>query len=150
MSFLTDDVMQGFVLDALKLDPANNSIAQHVIDISSSANARAYNEIQRRLTAIGYAQAQIDSWDHGAEYQRDLGLFFAFADEGLNAGERDKNWLELKDRRLELDQVKVIFVGGVAISRTVPTAEFGYGPLNTSTDAFVRNPHQQQGRVTHW
>jgi hypothetical protein len=151
VSFITDLVLQDAILDALKWDSASDqAVPSHIGDIATPSNARAYKEIVRRLTAIGYAQAQIDSWDDGPEFQRDLGLFFAFIDEGLNAGERDKTWLEQKDRRLEIDTLKVLFIGGAPVSRQVPTAEFGSGTISTATDQFVRSPWQQQGRITRW
>jgi len=57
MSFLTNLQMQGAIGDALKLDPASTqAVPSHVTDIAAAANVRAYREIVRRLTAIGYSQ----------------------------------------------------------------------------------------------
>ena len=74
MSFIADSVLQQAILDALKQLVTEIPAAQHIANIATPANARAYNEIQRRLLAVGFSQAQIDGWDHGTEFQRDLGL----------------------------------------------------------------------------
>lgn len=149
--FITNDVLQDAIIDAIKQIASDIPVPGHIANIASASNTRAYNEIQRRLITIGYSQAQIDGWDHGAEYQRDLGLYFAFVDESINGGNDTDMFIKLKDRRDEVSAMPFLIVNGARSDRGSLTAEFGYGPLDTTQDEFVRDTNDcRRGQITRW
>lgn len=108
----------------------------------TSANLAAYQDIVARLAARGYSPAQIAAWDRGAEFQKDIGIYWALLrGAGLSKDAYDVAKLKPFDRRLELwdpknaeNSVPVTINGlWVAPANDLQTAT---GPIDTSEDLF--------------
>ena len=74
MSFITSGQLKTRVANALKVD--ENDLPGNWDQTIEDAATDAYREIVGKLMARGFTQAQIDAWDRGAEFQRDIGLFW--------------------------------------------------------------------------
>jgi len=108
--FITDTELTVIVADRLKMS-TNQLPPYYTSTILPRASTAAWQEIQGRLLARGFTLAQIEAWDRGAEFQGDLGTWYAIVSSGFYAG-FDKETLKLMDRREELDTVQV-FTDGV-------------------------------------
>ena len=102
--------------------------------IASQGNAAAANEIMRQMSGRGYLAAQIAVWDSGAEFEMDLGLFWAPTKGGAGHNYDNKFILPL-DRRKELATV-IYTTGGVYQDPKGPPLSFGYGEFDGSDDMF--------------
>jgi hypothetical protein len=96
------------VLAVEALDPATPWTA-----IAHYANVAAYGQIRRALMLRGLSQAQVDSWDDGAEYQLDLGLFWALTKGGCTK-DYDQKFIQALDRRDEL-KTAYLTTGGAPV-----------------------------------
>ncbi len=108
MSFITDTQARQAVADALKVELA--SLPDYWTNLVSEANIAAYGEIQGCLIGRGYTQAQVDSWDRGAEFQKQLAVFWSLTRGGGLAGYDDR-FIKLFDRRKDLLSVQVFSAG---------------------------------------
>lgn len=89
-------------VDILELDPLWDRIA------AESATA-AYNDIVSALSNRGYTAVEIDTWVRGAEFNRDIGLYWAFV-KGAGLHSYDDKWIDKLDRREELESVYITIV----------------------------------------
>jgi hypothetical protein len=115
-------VLQG-VADALTLDLA--ALPDRWARIAEAANRSAAADIETALQARGYAQSQIDQWDHAAAWNRDQATFWALTRGGGLASYSDTGVNKL-DRRKELATV-VLTIGGVSVPPPTPGTGVGGG-----------------------
>lgn len=97
----------------------------------------AYQEIVGALINRGFTAAVIDTWDRGAEFEREIALYFACTSP-QGVGSFDVNALKIYDRRPELKNVQV-FVDGVPVAPTDgtnATEQIGYGTRDEGSGVF--------------
>ncbi len=147
--FLTDDQCLQSVADMLKT--AKASLPAYWSSVVSEAHAGAYNEIVGRLLRRGFTLAQITAWDRGAEFERQLTLFWALTNGGgLNS--YDDKFIKTFDRRKDLDDVQFsianVFINPVASDGP---GQVGIGSEDTSNDLFSLDPDDvRRGHPTRW
>lgn len=102
MAFLTDEQLASFVKDHVAKG-AGASLQANWTSIVSQANAAAYNEILAAFASRGFTKAQIDLWDRGAEFERDIGAWWALThNAALFTDTYNAASLAALDRRKEL------------------------------------------------
>ena len=74
--------------------------------IAAAANQAAVNEIYGRLLARGFLASQIAVWDRAAEFNEDIGIFWALT-RGMVRSDTSDNFIKTFDRREELMTVQV-------------------------------------------
>jgi hypothetical protein len=123
----------------------------YVLNIIADANKSAYQDIQAALLRRGLTQAQLDTWDRGGEYQKDIGLYWCLVKTvGLHAF--DDKFCKALDRRGELKCVE-LYASGVPLILQTPPAEgqVTHGALDTTNDLFVPNANDPlRGQITRW
>jgi hypothetical protein len=147
--FISDTELTTFVGDQLKTS-VSQLPAYYTSTILPRANTAAWQEIQGRLLARGFSASQIAAWDRGAEFQADLGTFWAITHSGFYAG-FDKETLKLMDRREELDKVQV-FTGGVWVRPDDSQGNTNQGsPITTGNIFNWPDPYDPNiGEYTRW
>jgi hypothetical protein len=91
--FITDSQLLDLIAAALKVGGGQAALvatAPYWSTLASEANTAAYNEIVARLTARGFTPAQIAAWDRGAEFQKNIGLYWALVKGGALDGFDDR------------------------------------------------------------
>ncbi len=89
--------------------------APYWVTIVADAQTSAYQEIVGRLIERGFTEAQINSWDRGAEFELVIMKYWALVNGGGLSGNYDDRFIKMLDRRRELDDV-MIAVAGVYIT----------------------------------
>jgi hypothetical protein len=133
MSFVTDSQLKTRIAAQLKQD--SSSLPTYWDTIITDARNSAYREIQAALLQRGYTAAQIAAWDRGAEFEIDIGLFWALV-KGAGMKGEDIKFIQLLDRRKELAVVDV--TNSDVLQTPEPAATpIGYGALDDSQSTFV-------------
>ncbi len=98
-----------FILSALasRLHTDPNGLGSFWTSLALDGQARAYQEIVGALVQRGFTLAQIQAWDEGASFERDMALYYA-----LNASDRADLAGASLNRFKQLAGVAV-FIGGV-------------------------------------
>lgn len=136
MSFNTSAQITTKLADVQHVSEANLTTGATSTIISDSLNA-AYQEIVSRLAYRGYTQSQIDSWDRGAEFERDIALFWCLVKLGGLENADDK-FIARLDRRAEIDEI-IVTVGGAVVDPDVDEGPVSFGYLDTDRSEFVRS-----------
>lgn len=155
--FLDDNELAVELAATLKDPPAVSGIGdlppeQQVIVRRS--NRAAYDAILDILVNVrGLTVAQADTWARGAEFQSDIGQYFAILKingvEPLAVGTY-ATWGYL-DRRKELAGVMLLDAAGQPIEADSSSGGVGYGKLDTSCNTFRPVPRNAPvGRRTRW
>lgn len=154
MAFITTAELETEIAAALKLAAAAD-LQTFWDTVIARVNVSAYQEIVGQLIRRGYTKAVIDTWDRGAEFQRDLGLYFAFTSP-QGAGAFDTKTLAQWDRRKELETV-IVFVSGAPVKPTDPnsaTEVVGFGDRVETGGIFdfpeFTDGSQDTGEGTKW
>lgn len=120
----------GFIIDAVLLDHVKGLLTVATLDLDTPwtgiahfANLAAYGQIRNALLKRGFSIAQVDAWDDGAEYQLDLGTFWALTKGGCTK-DYDAKFIASLDRRKELPTVYVTR-GGVPVVPATPRVAVG-------------------------
>lgn len=129
--FLSDTDFRATVAAALKVDPAN--LARYWDAELQRCHESAYKDIRGALLVRGFTAAQADAWDRGAEFERDIGLYWACV-RGIGAMALDPVALDRLDRRAELMTVMVEVAGGATQNPAATPGRISAGMLGT-TDA---------------
>jgi hypothetical protein len=131
MPFLTDTEFRQSLADTLKVNAAE--LGGYWDRLCQEAHLSAYRDVRGALLMRGFAPGQIDQWDRGAEFERDLGLYWALV-RGSNVHSFDQTAIDRLDRRKELETVMVELAGGApqVPAGTPPRIEFG---VLSTTDA---------------
>lgn len=133
--YITADALAAAIAADLQR-PSAEDLEEFWAERVAAASAMAYSEIVSRLTARGYPQAAIDSWDLRESYSRTLGRFFALRDAGMQYNVLPEV-VKMLDVRKDLDALMVT-VGGVPLAPAAPTAAgafgVGYGTLAAVAD----------------
>ena len=113
--------------------------------LATDSNAAAFNAIRRIMAGRGYIASQLALWDDGAEFEMDIGLFWAFT-KGAGLHDYTDKWIKPLDRRKELLDV-VFTIGGVFQSPLGPPLAFGFGEF----EDYPHGPYErgQGGRWDH-
>lgn len=131
--FLTDDEFRESLAITLKIDVGR--LGKHWDLLCQEAHKSAYFDVRGALLARGYAASEVDNWDRGPEFERDIGLFWA-----LLRGSRFHNYgtdvVDKLDRREELKSVMVENLGTVQIPSGTPPRIDG-GLLDTTNDEWT-------------
>jgi hypothetical protein len=104
--FLTDAQIAIALANRLKQSP--NKMPTYWMEIVTSSHASAYQDIVGAFVARGFNATQINAWDRGIEFERDISLYYCLVAGGVLEVYNGK---EL-DRRRELLSVQ-IFVNQV-------------------------------------
>lgn len=148
MAFLTDGQLETALAAALKVASVSD-LDDYWDTIVPQANAAAYQEILGRLLRRGFTKAQVDAWDRGSEFQRDIGLYYALIKGGVYAG-YDPRTVQALDRRKELDSV-LVFVSGVWKTPEESPGTCGSGSLSPSGIFNFPDPTDpNSGEYTEW
>lgn len=146
-TFTTDATVKADVQRALHLANAND-LPPIWDGIVSKSRVRAYGDIVSGLVGRGFTYTVIAAWDRGAEFERDLALWWAL-NEGAALGAYPDKILDKLDRRPELATVIVTNTeGGVPVLKG--SGQIGRGALDDSDSIFKR---QSPGGVvdeTQW
>lgn len=146
--------IQSYVRDHLSKAPSE-ALKPHWKSICAAALQSAYGTIVRAFAARGFSKAQIDQWDFGEEFQRDLAAWFALKRVGvLHPDETSQRQLDDLDRRKELfgDEKEgippaVMLIGGVIVEPAGGYGQVSVGPMDTSEDMFVMPRAGQDSRI---
>lgn len=103
--FLTDDDVRQSVAGLLKMDVAG--LAGYWDRLVKECHASAYYDVRGALLQRGFTAAQVDAWDRGAEFERDLTLYWCLVRGGLQVHAISAEQLDRLDRRKELETVLV-------------------------------------------
>lgn len=131
MAFTTVSQLKARVAALLKKD--STELADYWGTLVEDAQAAAYQEIVSAFSERGFSLAQIDGWDRGAEFEKDIACFWALTKGAGLTGEDDR-WVNKLDRREELKTVKVL-VDGEAVGPAAGAV--GHGPVDSSWQTFV-------------
>lgn len=137
MSFNTSAQITTKLADVQHVSEANLTTGATSTIIADSLNA-AYQEIVSRLAYRGFSQSQIDAWDRGAEFERDIALFWCLVKLGGLENADDK-FIERLDRRDEIDEAIITTGGTVVEPDDEDGGPIGFGALDTSQSEFVRS-----------
>lgn len=133
MPFLTDAAMKQIVADSLKVEIATlPTVWDRIV---TGANATAYLDVRGCLLRRGFEATEIDAWDRGAEFQRDLGLYWSLV-RGAGLHGYDDRWVGKLDRRKELEDVLVETSGAPQAPSFDPTG-IEHGNAMTDGDRFT-------------
>jgi hypothetical protein len=103
--------------------------------IVTDALASAYRDIRGALIQRSFTAAQVDAWDRGAEYQRDIGLYWCLV-RGAGMHGYDDRFIKMLDRRKELETVLVEAASGSPQqSAGNPEKQIAYGSIEELEDA---------------
>lgn len=136
--------MSGYVKDHLMKSPAE-ILQPHWDSIVNAGITTGYWACVHAWVLRGYTQAQVDQWDRLAEYQLDIGAWFAL--KRLSAMIPDSLGqanLDALDRRPELvfppkDGAisAVLTINGVAVDGLGTYGQPSFGQFDTSHDMFI-------------
>ena len=153
--FLEDDEVLSAVAITLKKTPDELvGSAPYWAALVQQAHVSAYQDVVGRLLARGFSKGQVDAWDRGAEFERDLTVFWALTRGGMLEAFSDLS-MKPMDRRKELDTVQV-FVRGVYINPDSGQHGPGlcsYGSINDARMGIFNGPAPPEGGVgeyTEW
>lgn len=103
--FLTDADVRLAVAGTLKVDPAD--LAGYWDDLIRQCHQSAYWDVRGALLQRGFTAAQVDAWDRGAEFERDLTIYWCLVRGGTLVPALSAEALDRLDRRAELAAVLV-------------------------------------------
>lgn len=151
--FCTIAEITGALKDEFK-NKASVTLAGHWDTILGRSHTSAYWDIVNALLKRGYSKTQIDQWDRGAEFEKDLACFWSLARAaGQNPDAFNEAYLaegKLLDRRAELAEV-VFTIGGVIVDPAGSYGQVTTGPYDTTEDLFVLDPDDaRRGEVTRF
>jgi hypothetical protein len=136
--------MNKFVKDSLALGPPV-MLQPHWDSIINQGITSGYWTVIGAWTARGYTKAQIDQWDRLAEFQLEIGAWFAL--KRLSAMMPDslsQANLDALDRRPEMVYPAkdgaisaVMTINGVAVDGEGDYSQANWGPMDTTGDMFV-------------
>ncbi len=142
VGWISFDTLSQYVKDHLQKSQAE-SLKPYWDSIITAGIRSGYLEIVSAFASRGYLKSVIDQWDRGAEFQQDIGAWWALKRLGIvRADTLGQANLDALDRRKELygdppDVLPVILmVGGVV---QIPTGTFGqpnFGAIDESRDLF--------------
>lgn len=152
--FLTDAQLQTQLEAVLQVAPGSLSAgdAGHWLTIITAANASAYSDLQGTLLGRGLSATQVDTWGRGAEFQRDIGIFWCLV-KGAAGHNYDDKFVKALDRRADLKTVALLDSDGDPLVPPDPPLEgqVARGEIVTSADLFRFDPYdRRRGRVTRW
>jgi hypothetical protein len=130
--FLPNAQLKTRLAAMLKYDEA--SLPDYWDVIIADANESAYGSIISHFLNRGFTQSQIDAWDQGEEYQRDIGLFWCLV-KGGGLHNYDPTFVKLLDRRNELKEIQLETLGTPQEQEGVPDV-ISAGPLDTECDKY--------------
>jgi len=134
--FLSDSEFTTHVAASLKV--ASSDLASYWSEIAGKAHQSAYYDIRGALINRGFSAAQVDAWERGAEFERDIGLWWAIIRGGRPA-HIDDQMMEALDRRMELKTVAVEVSSGAAQEPGGNQSNIVSGTLDTTTDRWTKD-----------
>lgn len=115
--------------DTLKIDVAD--LGAYWDRLCKQSHESAYLDIRGALLARSFTVGQIDSWGRGAEFERDIGLYWALV-RGARVHNIGGDEIERLDRRAELLTVMVELDSGAVQEPAGEPARISYGVLSTT------------------
>ena len=155
MSFIDDATLTSYVKDQLKRS-SSALLASDWASKITQANTRAYYDILAAFLIRGYTKAQVDTWDRGAEFQTDLGAFYALTNGAVVFPDGfDDKPLQVLDRRKELwgdkDTPKTpLMASGAYVDPAGTRGQPNWGPMYDQDQAFGNFDPQDSrlGKIT--
>lgn len=146
MSFITDSQLLNRLAGVLKMKAEQIPVsAPYWPTIVTDSRQSAWNDILGQLVGVrGYSQAQVTSWDRGAEIQTDLGLFWCLV-KGAGLHEFNDTFIKHLDRREELKAMPIT-IGGVVTSPGGAQPNISRGALTDTDSTFYYS--KSNGRIT--
>ncbi len=136
--FTTDAAILQRVADALRQAIGSLDVfwSRHVTE----GHTAAYQDIVGRLLGRGFVLSQITAWDRGAEFETDIGVYWALVKGAALDGFSDL-FIQKIDRRSELDKMATLQVAGVWQKPGSTTDQPGMvSTSNFDTSGSVFNP----------
>ena len=133
--FLTDTDFRQALADTLKMDVAK--LGAYWDRQCKQAHESAYLDVRGALLARGFSASQADSWARGAEFERDIGLFWALV-RGAGVHNYGSDFIDRLDRRAELMTVMVEVESGAPQEPSGTPPRIDSGVLDTSEDRWTR------------
>lgn len=127
--FLTDSDFRQSVADTLKMNVS--ALSAYWDRLAVEAHTTAYKDIRGALLARGFSAAQIDAWDRGQEFERDLGLYWALV-RGAGLHQYQREFVDALDRREELKAVHVETIAGAPQDPSGSPAKISSGRFDTT------------------
>lgn len=136
--------LRNFIKDNLARDPSVD-LKQHWDSIVDAAVLFGYWEIVAAFAERGFSKAQVDQWDRGLEFHRDLGAWYAIRRlQVLQPDSYSDKALTVLDRRMDLrgDKTKDWPAAVLTIAGEPQTPAGTYGmpqtvERDTSEDLFL-------------
>ncbi len=147
--FLTDADIKTALSALLKM--AEAGLPDYWDVVITAAHTAAYQDILGGLMSRGFRKDQVDSWDRGGEFEKDISIFWCLARGGAYA-EFGAEAVKALDRRKELATV-LVFAGGVWIkpSGDQPGLVTSSGPnIAGGVFNFPDPDDPRVGEVTRW
>lgn len=129
-TFITDADLKQYLADTLKVDMGTMPTAWG--RIVTAANSAAFLDIRGGLIRRGYRAADILNWDRGAEFNRDIGLYWCLV-RGAGLHGYDDRFIKCFDRRKELTEV-LVELGGDPQPPTFDPSGVEHGDVETDND----------------
>lgn len=146
MSFITDAQLKARVEGLLKVESGTlYTSAPYWQAIVEDSRVAAYNEIVSAMATRGYTIGQIDSWDRGAEFEKDLGLFWSLV-KGAGLHGYDDKFIARLDRREELKTVPIT-IGYEVADPAGASGEVSHGEQDRTYQQF-KYQVDENGNVT--
>ena len=136
--FITSATLTQAIADRLKLANGVGDLQQWTYSIIADALTASYQEILGRLLRRGFTLAQANSFDRGAEFQNDLGVYYFWTRTGIYGG-NNVDAVKALDRRKELNSV-IVFNAGVWVDP--PQAAAGQAVVGRQDDGMFGWPHR--------
>jgi len=133
--FLTDSEFRQALADTLKVDVAK--LGAYWDRQCKQAHESAYLDVRGALLARGFTATQADSWARGAEFERDIGLYWAFV-RGMGVHNIGSEFIDRLDRRVELQTVMVEIASGAPQEPAGTPPRIDFGTLVTTEDRWTR------------
>jgi hypothetical protein len=156
VNWIDVDELREYVASHLAKGPTE-PLKPHWDVILPAALDAAYGTIWGAFAAKGFTQSQVDQWDRGAEFQRDIAAWFALKRLAvIHPDVVGQQHLTELDRRPELFGTNempavVLTVDGQAV---YPEGTYGLvttGPMRTADDLFLMDPDDTRiGQTTRW
>jgi hypothetical protein len=144
MSFVSTSDAQTAVAGVLKVAFAD--LPSYWTGVVADSQVSAYQEIEAQLLDRGYILSQVLLWDRGAEFEKDLTIFWALTRGGGLSGMYDDRFIKMFDRRKDLATVAIAISGKYVSPSSDSPGGITTGARSTTGDVFAQPTRDLPGR----
>lgn len=148
MAFLTDAQVKNALAGLLHSSPKD--VPEVWNEIIASSHTAGYKGAFRILRNRGYTAAQIATWDDGAEFERDISLYWCLV-KGAGLHSFDDTFISKLDRRTELEDAPILIGDDLPDPADASSEPVSYGAMSTTNERFSQDPDDANlGEPTEW